>query len=629
MDTKRLRIAQSYALILIGLLFGVIYLNTLQTIPNGSDHYYMIDVGETQVVLNMWGTLHATGYPHYVILSSALVTILKVFGISAAAAPAVTSLIWGIASLGLFYLLLMRTTELFSAMIAMLLFGLTRTVWIHHVIAEIYTFGLLLLIALYWLALRSDAQKDSVKAIYWLAFIGGIGVAHHRAIAMAIPALLYAVYPILRAQGRKLPRVLIISLLLGLIGFVPYLYLMLRAQAGAAWVYGEPETFAGLWDQFIGREASRFIGGVSSLDGLLDNFRMVTEVLLTDMTPVGVIFGVIGLYLGVRHLTTRRAAIMMILGGGAAYLFHVVFYTDILSALILAVEVSLAAGWAFGITWVGEALIAQVGRLKVKPPEGQYVLAWLMAIFLVPVLVSRNQDFIYALTHDQTGVETRDTLLYAPPDSTLMIAWGPRHFAAGFWRDVEGIRPDVTLIDHKADFQAALENGALVTPDYTFYQFPLEWWEGQLGGRVSLNAAAPRLIALSTTPQSLGGAHWPDGLPFRRDEALSCDQSALTVTWGGFGVNNQTRAGVERYDLSVFVHLLDANGNIIAQADQSAPVYGWYPFTRWASDEQVTDIYPFESLQGGALIRYGLYTQAQDGSFVNVREYEIPVECER
>ncbi|MFN8372465.1 MAG: hypothetical protein U0694_06265 [Anaerolineae bacterium] len=45
-------------------------------------------------------------------------------------------------------------------------------------------------------------------------------------------------------------------------------------------------------------------------------------------------------------------------------------------------------------------------------------------------------------------------------------------------------------------------------------------------------------------------------------------------------------------DLSVFVHLLDAGGMIIAQGDQSAPVYGHYPLTLWQAGEVVRDIYP-------------------------------------
>jgi SNF family Na+-dependent transporter len=89
-------------------LLLLIYLPTLQTIPNGSDHYFMIDVGETQIVLNVWGTLHATGYPLYVLLSAPLVTLLRAVGVDAAAAPALTSLLWGLLALAGVYVLGVR-----------------------------------------------------------------------------------------------------------------------------------------------------------------------------------------------------------------------------------------------------------------------------------------------------------------------------------------------------------------------------------------------------------------------------------------------------------------------------------------------------------------------------------------
>ena len=60
-------------LLLALLILLVAYLSTLQTIPNGAEHYFMIDVGETQIVLNTWGTLHTTGYPLYVIVGNVLV----------------------------------------------------------------------------------------------------------------------------------------------------------------------------------------------------------------------------------------------------------------------------------------------------------------------------------------------------------------------------------------------------------------------------------------------------------------------------------------------------------------------------------------------------------------------------
>ncbi len=152
------------------LLLGLIYLSTLQTIPNGSDHYFMIDVGEDQNVLNLWGTMHATGYPVYVMTGALLVTLMKALGIAAVTAPALVSLCWGLLALGLMYVLGLRLTrQPLAAACCVLLFGLTRTVWIHHSIAEIYTFGLLILLLLYAVALWPVKHR-----ILWLALDRGL-----------------------------------------------------------------------------------------------------------------------------------------------------------------------------------------------------------------------------------------------------------------------------------------------------------------------------------------------------------------------------------------------------------------------------------------------------------------------
>jgi hypothetical protein len=101
-DSKRLL---WLALIGAAVLLLLAYLPVVQTIPNGAEHYFMIDVGETQIVLNRWGTLHATGYPHYVITGGALVAALRLLGVSTTTAPALVSLLWGGVALGLIYAL--------------------------------------------------------------------------------------------------------------------------------------------------------------------------------------------------------------------------------------------------------------------------------------------------------------------------------------------------------------------------------------------------------------------------------------------------------------------------------------------------------------------------------------------
>ncbi len=605
MAARRVRLFAGLALVIAVVL--PFYAATLQTIPNGADHYYMIDVGETQVVLNVWGTLHATGYPLYVISGSLLVAFLKALGADAAAAPALVSLLWGLAALALIYALGAHLTRRPLAAAAMTaLYGLTRGVWVHNSIAEIYTFGLLLTALLLLLALWRGPLRGRT---YWLAFVGGSAIGHHRAAITLIPALVYAAWPAvsdtMRRRGRA--RTLALCLLIGLTGLLPYAYLVLRA--GAPWVYGDPGTLAGLWDQFIGTEAARFIGAPPSLAA---NFAMLADVLLTDLTLPGLLAGLAGLLLALRDRRLRRPALTLLLAGLAAYLFHLLLYSDTLTALILHVTLSAAFGWLF----LADMALRRAGRCKPAAAAG---LAG-AALLLGAALVSANLPFIRALTADPAGLETIALVKRAPPGSALMIPWGTRHFAAGFARDVQGALPGVTLVDHKADFAALLNSGPLLTPDFTFYTFPLDWWEQRLGGPVYLSAAAPGLVQISAAPRTTTQPlRAPVSVVARR---LVCapDGITLTLDWAA----PQTPAE----DLSVFVHLLDDAGALLAQADQSAPVYGWRPLTGWGAGEVVRDVYALPPAARTGTVRYGLYRTLPGGGFENVFEDALPLRCE-
>jgi hypothetical protein len=244
------RTAAIVLLILGGLAVAVAYLTTLQTIPNGSSHYFMIDVGETQAVLNTWGTLHATGYPHYVVVGNLLTAGLRLVGLSGVTASALVSLVLTVAALGLLMLLVYDLTGRPDlAVIAAVLFGLTRTVWVHAVIAEVYSFGLVLQILLFWLALT---PRDLRWRVSLLALAGGIASAHHRGIGLMAPALIYAVWPVLWPQLRARPYKALLWLGLGLLGWLPYLYLPLRADA--VWAYGDLSTVDGVVEVISGEE---------------------------------------------------------------------------------------------------------------------------------------------------------------------------------------------------------------------------------------------------------------------------------------------------------------------------------------------------------------------------------------
>lgn len=623
----------------LGLLLAA-YLPLLQTIPNGSDHYFMIDVGETQVVLNLWGTLHATGYPLYILIGAPLVGLLRALGVSAAVAPGLFSLLTMLAALAVVYALALRMTgRPWVSAAATVAFGLTRTVWIHAEIAEIYAFTLLLLVLMLWIAfLPRRPQTDSAR-LYGLALLGGLSVAHHRALAMAVPALVYAMWPVLTASPRALPRRLLICLALGLLGFLPYLWLPLRAQAGAPWVYGAPGTLDGFLDQFLGREAARFIGPPSSAEGLLANLQLVVQVLIADLTLPGLLAGVAGLIASLWRPAVRRLAIALILLAGAAFAFHALAYTDVLSALILMITLPLALGWALLADAALPALAPALPpteetelppqRAQASSPPGRRmkggglaaVLVFIAFAVLIAALLPFNAPFIHELVTDSTGREIIALAQRTPPGATLMLPWGPRYFAAGFARDVAHTLPDsVQLADHRADYRAILDSGRmLVTPPDTFYNQPPAWWAERLGGPVWLTAAAPGLVQISDAPRQIA-AH-AGALPIPLSAAVTCrgEWADLTVEWAG--------PAEPADDWSVFVHGVDAAGALLTQGDQSSPVFGWRPLSSWAAGEVVRDVYSVPAVPNLVTLRYGFYRALPDGGFENAETYSIDLNC--
>ncbi|HVU10574.1 MAG TPA: DUF2723 domain-containing protein [Phototrophicaceae bacterium] len=637
------------------------YWPILQRIPNGSDYYYMLDVGETQVVLNKWGTLHATGYPLYVMTGSALVMLLRAFGMNPAAAPAVVSLIWGLLTLTLIYALALHLTKrpLIAAGL-ILLYGLTRTMWVYNDVAKEYTFTMFLLLLLLLITLWSPPISGR---LYWLALIGGIAVGHHRALALAAPALVLAVWSELIAFIRKRPIRLLALIGLALIGLLPYAYLYFRGQTGALWVYGSPGTLPGLLDQFFGKEADHYVGLPSTLSGILANINLITSTVFIDVTVPGVLLGIVGLIVGLWTPRHRRAALVMLLIGVAAYSFHALFYTDILAALILMTTLSLSFGWLFladvllSLHWSdsfrqggarprpdlsatsrpaspyhgmedvsAQAVTSLSLRARAAQRERQTPLAGALILIAVCLIFAFyqyqiNTPFISSLTTDPTGQQTIAMAQHTPPGATLMLAWGPRYFAVGFARDVLGMLPSIGLADHKADYKAILRQGELVTAEYTFYNQPVSWWEQQIGTPIYLRAVAPDLVQIDTQPELEPAdpdattdvdelAHRIDCLP---------DMLVLRIAWHAERKPTQ--------DLSVFVHLLDHSGSMIAQDDHSAPVYGWRPLTSWVPGEVVRDVYTLPRKPNADAISYGLYWQRPDGSFDNVITYNLPVEC--
>ncbi|HJN40761.1 MAG TPA: DUF2723 domain-containing protein, partial [Anaerolineales bacterium] len=165
------------------MVVAVCYLSTLMWQINGSDSVYADDVGEYQVALPLWGTVHPTGTPLYMLLGSPFVSALRGLGLAPSAGASLFSLLWAAAGVALLAAILIRLAvpPVVSALAALAI-GLTRSIWMHAAIAEVYSLWMFITLLALLLALKLDARWSDGGG-WLLALVAGMGVAHHRLFA--------------------------------------------------------------------------------------------------------------------------------------------------------------------------------------------------------------------------------------------------------------------------------------------------------------------------------------------------------------------------------------------------------------------------------------------------------------
>ncbi len=583
---------------------AAVYLLALQRDINGSGDPYMIDVGEIQVALNLWGTVHHTGYPLYTVLGASLVSLFKLVGVNPAASASLVSWVFGAAALGVMYALLdARRVRPALAALLMMALGLTRSFWIHSVVAEVYSlYALFVALAIWWVF--KDARRWQMRDWMVAALILGLGVGHHRAVAFVVPGLAVWLLPEMRRVRRRMPFILVLGALIFAATFVVYLYMPMRDWAGARWVYGQPGTWEGFLHEFLGREAQREMDPPHSLADLFGHIGYILEVLAGQLTWPGVVLGAAVLGVLAAQRDTRRLA-WALAAGGFAYLGFAVWLPEAVLAPAFLMPVSML-------------LVLAAGEASVCLPQMSLQTAG--GVALVAVLAVGNGPFVLSLTCDPGGREVIERVAALPHDEferepVLMLPWGGSYFAVNYGRWVTGRLEGFEPVDHRADFGALLARGArLITLPETFYVFPLRWWNARLG-RTYLTSAAPGFIQIRDTPVRMAEdeaiAAMDNGISLL---AYTLEGDHLTLFW------RANRAPDQSY--RVFVHLTRVAepagpADILAQYDVPAPVYGRYPTTRWTAGEVVREDYILAPPPEARYLRVGMYRALPDAHFEN------------
>ena len=603
----------------------VLYLSTVQTIVNGSPSPYTTDVGEIQNALPRWGTIHWTGYPLYTFLGSLFVTLLRWIGVPPAAGASLFSALWGVVSVGLLVALL-RELGVSGPLAALgaLVAATSTSVWMDGSLAEVHTMTMGFTVATLLFALRfgrSGRRGD----LLLLALAFSHGVVHQRAVLFLAPAVAVLVV----GQWRAVWRGLVPAAALSLLAPLTYLYLPWRVSQGATWVFGTPGTWQRVMAMLLDNRAERVVSWPAGVVEWGERVGRAFAVTADDLPAVLLALGLLGLFALLWEkrwrdgLALTLAWIPYILLTGAIWIGRV---GDAQLAAHLPVTILAAAGLA--------VLADRLGR---RAGWG-HAVATVLLVGAVLFLTVRHRPRVLAVTRDrsaETVIAMAERVAPPPPESptTLMALWGNDFWALVYAQTYEGRLPGLDIVDHNADFEGILTRGnRLLTFSKTFYQRPVAWWEGHLG-EVTLSSAAPEIVEIASMPV-LGPKDVPPGPELDLGDGMWIRSAQLAPGEGGnlvLTVYWQAEIPID-LDHSVAVHLVAHDPprgaeDVLSQADQVHPVYGWYPTSRWRVGEIVRDHYLIDVPNGAAAqaVRVALYRTDAAGNFSNSPWLSLPI----
>jgi hypothetical protein len=577
---RLLRIANWGIPFFLGCASFLLYLKTLA--PDVVD----ADGGEFQFAAWNFGFVHPTGYPLYLILGG-LFQHLCPLGNPAFRLNLFTALTASLAVAMLYLAVKELTHHRGAAMFAAALFTVTRAFWYDASAAETYALNAFFLATLIYLALRWQAAPTANKFVAFCA-VYGLAFTHHRTIMLWMPAFLFFFFLVahheqFRFHPERIGKQFGLFALAFALPFLLYLYIPLRAPAspyatlalapGHALVLYD-NSFAGFIDYFLGRTfQSELRWDATSVERLVS----VPQFFFDQFGIMGVALGVFGF---IAMIGRREWAQFLLLFTG--FITTIVFASFYHIGDIFHYYIPAYVVWA---TWIGIA----VGWFSYAMRNTQLVMRVAYCIILVGLMAAQLiANFPYADRSRETQARAQwSQILSTPMPANAILISNDRDEMMPLWyiqyventrRDIAGLFPLIT---------PAYSNVVRVTDSVLNLGRPLYFIKPMPGLEIKyrLENATPlvRVIgSIDRTPQKSTNASIADRVRvIGYDAVREANQLHVAIYW-------QAQAKLPA-NYTTFVHLLDANGNKIAQGSDHQVGGDFYPTSLWQIGETLRD----------------------------------------
>ncbi|MBK8231603.1 MAG: DUF2723 domain-containing protein [Candidatus Eisenbacteria bacterium] len=407
-----------------------------------------IDSGELAATCAQLGIAHPTGYALYTLLGRISVVFLPVPAVLAVTLLSVASVAAGA------WLMVQLVRRLFPLAgisdpravdwvprLAGAWFGLDRVVWEQATGNEVYAPHLVLVLALLLLAVRALDREDTLRRRALLAYLAGIALAHHLTVVFLAPALLWAWFRPwfgrLGAGARRpgLATMLALPTLLLCVGYSAALYLPIRSSLNPPLDWGDPTTWSAFWRHSLA--AQYRVWFFESAGQFISNLAGYFASLVHRLSPV------------VLLLAPWGAAVVARRAGRVAVFLGLVFFVTLtwaasydihdLAPYFLPADIVLIALGA-----IGAAALVRTTRDSIPARRVVYPL------LLLSTLLQAGWNFRAV---DRSGdrfvrAHTEALLASLPPDAIVLSRfWDAFVSPWVYLRQVEGLRPDVTVVD--------------------------------------------------------------------------------------------------------------------------------------------------------------------------------------
>jgi hypothetical protein len=414
------------------------------------------DSGELTAAALTGGVPHPPGYPLFAVLARLFAALplghppaWRVNLLSATSTAAAAALVCGTVALW--------TREVAAGLVAAALFGTNSIVWLHATSAEVFGINAMFVALAFLLWLCVERTKDR-RFVFALCFASGLAMCdHHTFVFVGLPLVLRSFWVArraLRAGGTA------IACALGLLGLLPYAYLMSASASSAAVSWGDQTTFDGLWAHVLRRSYGTFSMGQASEGGAFvdeGTFFPTLWHMLGHALPrflwIGPPLALVGLYRGAKDReewgpSYVLAFVLCLYVFGFCALSNLStsrgLYLTVLARFFIQSDLMLAIAAGLGSARLLQFLRA---RFPFCQRRTRFAPACAVLVFACGALAHAGEC---NQRNNRIFADFVTTAFASLPTNAIVITMGDHLTGSVFYfRDVEKLRPDVIHLDRE------------------------------------------------------------------------------------------------------------------------------------------------------------------------------------